>query len=63
MIKEAFASEKVLPARTNQEIKKRLKDCQTVLMDASERPIRRSVDAETQREHYSGKKNSIRKST
>jgi hypothetical protein len=63
VLEEALASEKVLPARTNQELKKRLKDCRTVLIDATERPIQRSVDAETQREHYSGKKNSIRKNT
>lgn len=60
---EVLASEKVLPARSNEELQKRLKDCTTVLIDATERPIRRSVDAETQREQYSGKKNAIRKST
>lgn len=39
VLEEALASEKVLPARTNQELQQRLRDCSTVLIDATERPI------------------------
>ncbi len=35
-------------------------DKQKVLIDGTERPIQRSIDDETQKEHYSGKKNAIR---
>jgi hypothetical protein len=55
VIKEALTAERVLPARSNQELQERLKDCRTILLDATERPIRRSVDADTRREHYSEK--------
>lgn len=56
VLSETLLAEKVLPARTNQALQTRLKDCHTVLLDVTERPIQRSVDAETQKEHYSGKK-------
>jgi hypothetical protein len=62
VLEEALRAEDVLPARTNEALQRRLKECRTVLLDATERPIQRSVDEETQREHYSGKKNGIPKS-
>ncbi|MFM8834203.1 MAG: transposase family protein, partial [Cytophagales bacterium] len=63
VLEETLQSVRVLPARSNEALQARLKDCRTVLLDATERPIQRSVDPETQREHYSGKKNRILKST
>ena len=62
VLEEALNAEQVLPARTNEALQRRLKECRTVLLDATERPIQRSVDKETQQEHYSGKKNGIPKS-
>lgn len=62
VLEEALRAEDALPARRAQELQQRLQDCRTVLLDATERPIQRSVDNETQREHYSGKKNATPKS-
>jgi hypothetical protein len=63
VLEESLANEGVLPARTNEQLRKRIKDEKTVLIDVTERPIRRSVDNQTQKEHYSGKKNDTPKST
>ena len=63
VLEEALSAEQVLPSRTNAALQTRLKECRTVLLDATERPIQRSVDKETQQEHYSGKKTAYRKAS
>lgn len=50
---------KELPARSDQHLEDVLSGQLQVLLDGTERPIQRSGDAETQREHYSGKKKPI----
>src|ERR1035437_1175429 len=47
-----------LPERNTQKLKLLLKDCPDVLLDGVERSIQRPLNAEQQRDCYSGKKNS-----
>jgi Helix-turn-helix of DDE superfamily endonuclease len=63
VLEETLQQERVLPARTNEQLQKVIATYTTILMDATERPIRRSIDAQTQEDHYSGKKNAIPKNT
>jgi hypothetical protein len=49
-----------LPERAGERLARVVAEKQRVLIDGTERPIQRSIDDETQREHYSGKKNAIR---
>jgi Helix-turn-helix of DDE superfamily endonuclease len=63
VLEEALQHERVLRARTKEELQKIMTKHKTILMDATERPIRRSIDDETQKEQYSGKKNVILKNT
>ena len=49
-----------LPERAGERLARVVAEKQRVLIDGTERPIQRSIDEETQREHYSGKKNAIR---
>ncbi len=49
-----------LPERASERLARAVAEKQRVLIDGTERPIQRSIDDETQREHYSGKKNAIR---
>jgi hypothetical protein len=56
VLKTALDLEKVLPLRTVEGLNKVLGNVDTVLLDATERPIQRSGDTEVQREDYSGKK-------
>jgi hypothetical protein len=62
VLEESLAKQGVLPARTNEQLQQKLREQKTVLMDVTERPVRRSVDNQTQKEHYSGKKSGIPKS-
>jgi len=48
--------EKVLPERKAERLYRLLADEQKVLIDATERGVGRSIDDETQKEYYSGKK-------
>jgi hypothetical protein len=57
---ETLARLKELPARSDQALNQLLATQLEVLLDGTERAINRSTDYETQKEHYSGKKNSIR---
>ncbi len=56
----------MMPSRefkTVEELTFALKGVDQIIIDATERPYRRSQDAQRQREHYSGKKNAIRSRT
>ena len=57
---ETLARLKELPARSDQALSNVLANQLEMLLDGTERAINRSTDYETQKEHYSGKKNSIR---
>jgi DNA-binding transcriptional ArsR family regulator len=48
--------EKVLPERQSERLYRLLADEGRVLIDATERGVGRSIDQETQKEYYSGKK-------
>ena len=58
LVEEALARARQLPARTpgNLYLSLRLLSGQVLLLDATERPVPRSVGAERQRHEYSGKK-------
>lgn len=59
ILHEALVSLDMMPARTftnPEELAKTLKDIDQIIIDATERPYRRSVDNAKQREHFSGKK-------
>ena len=51
--------EKVLPERAAERLHRLLENEKRVLIDATERNVGRSIDEETQKEYYSGKKNAI----
>ena len=55
-LREALARLGELPARPDQVLSAVLDRQRRVLLDATERPVPRSTDADTQRTHYSGKK-------
>lgn len=60
LLYETLARLGMLPYRefkTPQDLKAALQGVEQILIDVTERVYRRSQDAETQREHYSGKKN------
>lgn len=59
-LREALARLHELPARPDQPLPTILAGQVRVLLDATERPVPRSTDADTQRAHYSGKKSGIR---
>lgn len=59
-LRAALARLGELPARPDQALPAVLAQHPRVLLDATERPVPRSTDAETQREHYSGKKKAYR---
>lgn len=59
-LRQALAHLHELPARPDQALPAALAGQVRVLLDATERPVPRSTDADTQREHYSGKKSTIR---
>lgn len=51
-----LAKEKVLPERKAERLYRVIADEKVLLIDATERPVGRSVDHETQKEQFSGKK-------
>ena len=59
-LRQALARLGEVPARPDQALPAVLARHPRVLRDATERPVPRSTDAETQREHYSGKKKAHR---
>lgn len=59
-LREALTRLGELPARPDQDLPAVLAQHPRVLLDATERPVPRSTDAETQRTHYSGKKKAHR---
>ena len=48
--------ERVLPERESERLYRAVAGQSRVIIDGTERPVGRSVDEETQKEHYSGKK-------
>jgi hypothetical protein len=56
---ETLAGLKELPARSNKALLDVLVNQLEVLLDGTERPVQRSTDHQTQKEHYSGKKKRI----
>lgn len=58
-LEEALAASDSLPERQSERLYRAVANQDTVLIDATERPIQRSVDDQTQREHFSGKKSAI----
>ena len=59
-LEEALAATDSLPERHSERLYRAVAKQDTVLIDGTERPVQRSVDDETQREHFSGKKSVIR---
>ena len=55
----ALDKEKVLPERKAERLYRLLENEKRVLIDATERMVGRSIDEETQKEYYSGKKSVI----
>ena len=60
ILEHALDKADALPERASERLARAVADKQKVLIDGTERPIQRSIDDETQKEHYSGKKNAIR---
>jgi hypothetical protein len=60
---ETLARLKELPARSDKALAAVLVNQLEVLLDGTERPVPRSADYQTQKEHYSGKKKRIRSKT
>ncbi len=60
ILEQALSRAKALPERESERLARAVADKKKVLIDGTERPIQRSIDEETQKEHYSGKKNAIR---
>ena len=58
-LEEALAASDSLPERQSERLYRAVANQDTVLIDGTERPVQRSVDNETQREHFSGKKSAI----
>jgi hypothetical protein len=56
---QTLAGLKELPARSDQDLLQVLASQLEVLLDGTERPIQRSRDYQTQKEHFSGKKKRI----
>lgn len=59
-LEEALGKAEALPERKSERLYRAVADQQRVLIDGTERPVSRSTDYETQKEHYSGKKNGTR---
>ena len=56
-LERALDKANCLPERQSERLGRALAGQKRLLLDGTERPVARSTDAETQREHYSGKKN------
>lgn len=61
ILKQSLVKMKMLPERNPQNLKEMLSKMgvEDIWLDATERPITRSIDYETQKENYSGKKKDI----
>jgi hypothetical protein len=59
ILQETLGKNKNLPARSNKELKYVLKDVPKVFIDGTERPVQRSTDYQTQKDHFSGKKKAL----
>jgi hypothetical protein len=61
LLKETLSKNKSLPARSDRPLTEILHQISVVYIDGTERPVQRSTDYETQKEHFSGKKTTLRK--
>lgn len=59
LLQETLAENQNLPARSDKELIHVLKNIPVIFIDGTERPVQRSIDYQTQKDHYSGKKKSI----
>lgn len=59
ILKDTLHKNKNLPARSNKELIHVLKNVPKVFIDGTERPVQRSTDYQTQKDHYSGKKKAL----
>lgn len=59
LLQDTLDENKNLPARSNKELIYVLKDVSKVFIDGTERPVQRSTDYQTQKDHYSGKKKTL----
>ena len=59
-LEESLQQADALPERHSERLARAVAGHRRVLIDGTERPVGRSVDYQTQREHYSGKKNATR---
>ncbi len=59
LLRNTLDGNKNLPARSNKELIYVLKDVPKVFIDGTERPVQRSTDYQTQKDHFSGKKKAL----
>ncbi len=59
LLLETLAKVKVLPERKSERISKAVAGLTHILLDVTEREVERSIDYQTQKEYYSGKKSVI----
>lgn len=55
-LEESLSALEVLPTRNSAQLVRKVSELERILIDGTERPIQRSLDYETQKEYYSGKK-------
>ena len=60
ILEQALGRAECLPERQSERLARAVAAHERVLIDGTERPVGRSTDYATQKEHYSGKKNAIR---
>lgn len=60
LLEQTLSRVQALPERHSERLARAVANKKRVLIDGTERPVGRSTDYETQKEHYSGKKNAIR---
>lgn len=60
LLERALGRAECLPERQSERLARAVAAQQRLLIDGTERPVGRSTDYQTQKEHYSGKKNAIR---
>ena len=60
ILEQALGRAECLPERHSERLARAVAAHERVLIDGTERPVGRSTDYETQKAHYSGKKNVIR---
>lgn len=58
-LEQALTRAECLPERKSEQLARAVADQKRLLLDGTERPVLRSSDHETQKEHFSGKKNAI----